>query len=122
MAHYIYIGNDQEDYRIILSNLADQSWENGPGAFKGIGGTVLGDARRVMLMRFEPNTETPFHRVASGFFIVLQGVLTVHDSKNKDILLNPGDSIKVAHSIKSKWQLINTGTKEVLFALVKMDN
>ena len=110
MAHYIYIGNDQEDYRIILSNLADQSWENGPGAFKGIGGTVLGDARRVMLMRFEPNTETPFHRVASGFFIVV------------DILLNPGDSIKVAHSIKSKWQLINTGTTEVLFALVKMDN
>ena len=111
MAHYIYIGNDQEDYRIILSNLADQSWENGPGAFKGIGGTVLGDARRVMLMRFEPNTE-----------IVLQGVLTVRDSKNNDILLNPGDSIKVAHSIKSKWQLINTGTTEVLFALVKMDN
>ena len=48
MAHYIYIGNDQEDYRITLSNLSDQSWENGPGAFKGIGGTVLGDATRVM--------------------------------------------------------------------------
>ena len=24
MAHYIYIGNDQEDYRITLSNLSDQ--------------------------------------------------------------------------------------------------
>tara|TARA_B100000530_G_C15923727_1_gene474160 strand:+ start:374 stop:739 length:366 start_codon:yes stop_codon:yes gene_type:complete len=120
MAHYIYIGNDQEDYRITLSNLSDQSWENGPGAFKGIGGTVLGDATRVMLMRFEPNTETPLHRVASGLFIVLQGVLTIRDSKNDDISLNSGDSIKIPSSINSKWQLVNTGATEVLFALIKM--
>tara|TARA_B100000676_G_C17991655_1_gene795298 strand:- start:386 stop:751 length:366 start_codon:yes stop_codon:yes gene_type:complete len=121
MAHYTYIENDQGNHQIALRDLSDQSWENGPGAFKGIGGTVLGDATRVMLMKFELNSETPLHRVTSGLFIVLEGVLTLHNNKNEDIFLKPGDSIKIPSSTNSKWQLINTGTVEVLFALVKME-
>jgi quercetin dioxygenase-like cupin family protein len=120
MAHYIYIENDQGDHQITLSNLSEQSWENGPGAFKGIGGTVIGDATRLMLMKFESKSETPFHRVVSGISIILQGVLTVRHSKSEDLLLHPGDSIAVSFSIDSKWKLINGGTTEVLLALVKM--
>ena len=54
-------------------NLLASPFENGPGEFKGVGGVVLGNASRVMLMRFESGSHPGFHRAIPAVAILLEG-------------------------------------------------
>ena len=101
------------------------AFESGPGAFKGIGGTVLGDASRVMLMRLEPGVEPPLHRANPGFVVLLEGALTVRVSDGAEVALSPGDAIRIestgpGHDGTGGWAPVNTGEGIALLALVQM--
>ncbi len=101
------------------------AFESGPGAFKGIGGTVLGDASRVTLMRFESGAEPPLHRVNPGFAVLLEGVLTVRVSDGAEVALAPGDAIRIESTGAGRdgvggWAPVNTGGGIALLALVQM--
>lgn len=71
------------------------AFEFGPGEFKGIGGSVLGDARRVMLMRFERGITPSLHRANPGFAVLLEGELLVRVSDGTEVALAPGDAIRI---------------------------
>lgn len=71
------------------------AFEAGPGVFKGVGGTVLGDASRVMLMRFEPGIRPPLHRVNPGLVVLLEGALVIGVSDGTEVALAPGDAVRI---------------------------
>jgi hypothetical protein len=71
------------------------AFENGPGVFKGVGGTVLGNATRVMLIRFEPGIEPPLHRANPGFATLIEGELVVRVSDGTEVALAPGDALRI---------------------------
>ena len=101
------------------------AFESGPGAFKGIGGTVLGDASRLMLMRLEPGVEPPLHRANPGFAVLLEGALTVRVSDGAELALAPGDAIRIESTgpggdEAGGWAPVNTGDGIALLALVQM--
>lgn len=95
-------------------------FENGPGDFKGVGGAVMGDARRVMLMRFESGSRPGFHRAVPSFAVLLAGELVVNDSSGGEVVLNPGDAIRVETTGRGGWRLGNRGEDFALLALVQM--
>ena len=101
------------------------AFESGPGAFRGIGGTVLGEASRVMLMRLEPGVEPPLHRANPGFAVLLEGALTVRVSDGAEVALAPGDAIRIESTGPGRdgvggWAPVNTGEGIALLALVQM--
>ncbi|MDA0365615.1 MAG: cupin domain-containing protein [Chloroflexi bacterium] len=100
--------------------LLDRPWENGPGDFKGVGGSVLGDASRVMLMRFETGAHPSFHRAAPGFLVVLEGELVVNASDGDEVVLAPGDAIRVETTGQGGWRLGNRADGYALVALTQM--
>jgi len=71
------------------------AFENGPGVFKGVGGTVLGNATRVMLMRFEPGIDPPLHRANPGFAVLIEGELLIRVSDGTEVALAPGDALRI---------------------------
>ena len=95
-------------------------FENGPGEFKGVGGAVLGDASRVMLMRFERGARPGFHRAVPSFAVVVAGEIVVTDSAGVDAVLRVGDAIRVETTGRGGWRLGNRGEGEALLALVQM--
>ena len=95
-------------------------FENGPGDFKGVGGAVLGDASRVMLMRFERGSHPGFHRAVPSFAVVVAGELVVTDSAGVEVTLQRGDSIRVETTGRGGWRLGNRGDEVALLALVQM--
>lgn len=95
-------------------------FENGPGDFKGVGGAVMGDARRVMLMRFESGSHPGFHRAVPSFAVLLSGELVVNDSSGGEAVLRPGDAIRVETTGRGGWRLGNRGEDFALLALVQM--
>jgi hypothetical protein len=100
--------------------LLDRPWENGPGDFKGVGGSVLGDASRVMLMRFETGARPSFHRAVPGLLIVLEGELVVNSSDGDEIVLAPGDAVRVETTGQGGWRLGNRAEGYALVALAQM--
>jgi N-methylhydantoinase B/oxoprolinase/acetone carboxylase alpha subunit len=100
--------------------LLDRPWENGPGDFKGVGGSVLGDASRVMLMRFETGARPSFHRAVPGFLVVLEGELVVNSSSGDEVVLAPGDAIRVETTGQGGWRLGNRADDYALVALTQM--
>ncbi|MDA0815806.1 MAG: hypothetical protein O2924_04465 [Chloroflexi bacterium] len=101
-------------------DLAAGPFENGPGAFKGVGGAVLGNASRVMLMRFEPGAHPGFHRASPALAILLQGALVVHSSARDEVTLSPGDAIRVDPMPNGAWRLGNPGEADALLAVIPM--
>ena len=95
-------------------------FENGPGEFKGVGGAVLGEASRVMLMRFERGSHPGFHRAVPSFAVVVAGEIVVTDSAGQDVLLRSGDAIRVETTGRGGWRLGNRGEAPALLALVQM--
>jgi hypothetical protein len=71
------------------------AYENGPGPFKGLGGAVLGDAKRVALLRIAPGLNPPLHRTNSGLAIVLEGEVLLKVSNGTEVLLHPGDAVRL---------------------------
>jgi hypothetical protein len=95
-------------------------YENGPGAFKGVGGSVLGAASRVMMMRFEVGSHPEFHRAVPSFAVLLSGELIVSSTAGNEVALKPGDAIRVETTGRGGWRLGNRGDEEALLALTQM--
>ena len=93
---------------------------NGPGEFKGVGGAAMGDASRVMLMRFETGARPGFHRAVPGFLVVLSGELVVWDSSGTEVALLPGDALRCETTGRGGWRLGNRVEQNTLVALVQM--
>lgn len=101
-------------------DLLASPFENGPGEFKGVGGVVLGNASRVMLMRFESGSHPGFHRAIPAFAVLLQGALVVTAGDGSEVTLAPGDAIRVEPMERGTWRLGNPGLTDALFAVVPM--
>lgn len=71
------------------------AFEAGPGPFKGLGGAVLGDAKRVALLRIAPGLHPPLHRTNSGLAIVLEGEVLLRVSDGTEVLLYAGDAVRL---------------------------
>jgi hypothetical protein len=101
-------------------DLLDRPWENGPGEFKGVGGSVLGNANRVMLMRFESGARPGLHRAAPALAVCLQGEIVVSASDGTNVALGPGDAVRVETTGRGGWQLGNRLEEPSLLAVVQM--
>src|SRR5688572_19492350 len=95
MAAYRLTADERGRTHLAPLDLFEWPFENGPGEFKGVGGAVIGDARRVMLMRFEPGSRPGLHRAVPALAVLLSGELVVNDSSGGEVVLAPGDAIRV---------------------------
>ena len=120
MAGYRLTADEQGKTHLAPFDLFEWPFENGPGDFKGVGGAVMGDARRIMLMRFESGSRPGFHRAVPSFAVLLSGELVVNDSSGGEVVLQPGDSIRVETTGRGGWRLGNRGEDDALLALVQM--
>ena len=96
------------------------SFEHGPGDFKGLGGMVLGDATRVLLMRFEAGVQPSLHRANPGLAVLLEGELTVAASGSSEVALRPGDAIRAESTGRRGWAPRNPGESLALTAISQM--
>lgn len=120
MAQYRLFRGDTGRSTLERLELLASPFENGPGEFKGVGGVVLGDASRVMLMRFESGSHPGFHRAISAFAVLLEGALVVTAGAGDEVTLAPGDAIRVEPMERGTWRLGNPGLTDALFAVVPM--
>lgn len=120
MAAYRLTADDRGRTHLEPFDLFAWPFENGPGAFKGVGGAVLGDASRVMLMRFERGAHPGFHRAVPSFAVVISGEVVVSDSSGSDVALQVGDAIRVETTGRGGWRLGNRREEPALLALVQM--
>ena len=120
MAAYRLYADDAAKTHIEPLDLLDRPWENGPGDFKGVGGSVFGDATRVMFMRFETGSRPPFHRAVPGFAVLLEGELVVNSSSGDEVVLTPGDAIRLEITAGGGWRLGNRSDGYALLAMIQM--
>lgn len=97
-------------------------FESGPGVFKGIGGSILGAASRVMLMRLEGGSEPPLHRANPGLAILLEGAIEVRVADGGTASLLPGDAVRIESTgtRAGGWSPANTGEHTAVLAIVQM--
>jgi hypothetical protein len=120
MAAYRLTADDQGRTHLEPLDLFAWPFENGPGDFKGVGGAVMGDASRVMLMRFESGSRPAQHRAVPSFAVVLEGEVVVNDSTGGEVVLQRGDAIRVETTGRGGWRLGNRGEGYALLALAQM--
>ena len=120
MSAYILIEDEQGETRIESYSIKDLPFEIGPGAFKGLGGTILGAASRFMMLRIEDEITLPLHRAAPGVAINLLGKLTINGSQGSAVTLNPGDLLKIETKIRGAWAITNDNHEEAYLALIPM--
>ena len=120
MAAYRLVADEAGHTHLEPLDLFDWPFENGPGDLKGVGGAVMGDASRVMLMRFEVGARPGFHRAVPSFGVVVAGEVVVSDSTGHDVALQVGDAIRVETTGRGGWRLGNRGSEMALLALVQM--
>ena len=120
MSAYILIENEEGETWIDSYSISDLPFEIGPGAFKGLGGTILGTASRLMMLRVEKEIDLPLHRAAPGVAINLLGKVTVRGSTGSAVTLNPGDLLKIETKIRGTWAIANSNTEEAYLALIPM--
>ena len=120
MSAYILIENEEGETWIDSYSIKDLPFEIGPGAFKGLGGTILGNASRLMMLRIEREMDLPLHRAAPGVAISLQGKVTISGSQSSAITLNPGDLLKIETKIRGAWTIVNSNKEEAYLALISM--
>ncbi len=104
--------NEEGETWIDSYSIKDLPFEIGPGAFKGLGGTILGSASRLMML--------PLHRAAPGVAINLLGKVTVSGSQGSAVTLNPGDLLKIETKIRGAWAIVNNHKEEAYLALIVM--
>lgn len=120
MAGYRMTADERGQTHLEPMDLFAWPFENGPGEFKGVGGAAMGDASRVMLMRFETGARPGFHRAVPGFLVVLSGELVVWDSSGTEVALLPGDALRCETTGRGGWRLGNRVKQDTLVALVQM--
>ena len=120
MAGYRMTADERGQTHLEPMDLFAWPFENGPGEFKGVGGAAMGDASRVMLMRFETGARPGFHRAVPGFLIVLSGELVVWDSSGTEIVLQVGETLRCETTGRGGWRLGNRVDGDTLVALVQM--
>ena len=120
MSAYILTENEEGETRIDSYLIKDLPFEIGPGAFKGLGGTILGNASRLMMLRIEQEMDLPLHRAAPGVAINLLGKVTISGSQGPSVTLNPGDLLKIETKIRGAWALVNNNKEEAYLALISM--
>jgi len=120
MPAYRLYADDSGTTHLEPLDLGDRGWENGPGEFKGVGGSVLGDASRVMLMRFETGARPGLHRAVPSFAICLEGEIVVTASDGTNVALGPGDAVRVETTGRGGWQLGNRTDAPSMLAVVQM--
>jgi hypothetical protein len=120
MAGYRMSADERGQTHLESMDLAAWPFENGPGEFKGVGGAAMGDASRVMLMRFETGAHPGFHRAVPGFLVVLSGELVVSDSSGTEVPLQVGDTLRCETTGRGGWRLGNRVDGDTLVALVQM--
>ena len=120
MTAYRLTADDEGKTHLAPLDLFGGPFENGPGDFKGVGGAVMGDASRVMLMRFEVGARPGFHRAVPSFGVVVSGEIVVTDSAGESVTLGVGDAIRVETTGRGGWRLGNRGEEMALLALVQM--
>ena len=120
MTAYRLTADERGRTHIEPMDLFDWPFENGPGEFKGVGGAVIGDASRVMLMRFEVGARPGLHRAVPSFGVVVSGEIVVGDSSGNEATLVVGDAIRVETTGRGGWRLGNRGEEMALLALVQM--
>ncbi len=120
IAAYRLYADDSGTTHLEPLELLDRPWENGPGEFKGVGGSVLGDASRVMLMRFEAGARPGLHRAVPSFAVCLEGEIVVTASDGTNVALGPGDAVRVETTGRGGWQLGNKLDEPSLLAVVQM--
>ena len=77
-------------------------------------------ASRVMLMRFESGAHPGFHRAIPAFAVLLEGSLVVSPGEGDEVLLQPGDAVRVEPMERGTWRLGNPGLTDALFAVIPM--
>lgn len=85
-----------------------------------MGGSVLGDASRVMLMRFEKGARPGLHRAVPSLAVVLEGEIVITASDGANVALEPGDAVRVETTGRGGWQLGNRLDTPSLLAVVQM--
>ena len=120
MAQYRLSANDRGKSVLEPLALVESPFENGPGEFKGVGGVVLGSATRVMLMRFESGSHPGFHRAIPAFAVLLEGALVLTPAEGPEVLLQPGDAVRIEPMARGTWRLGNPGAVDALFAVIPM--
>lgn len=120
MAAYRLYADESGTTHLEDLELLDRAWENGPGEFKGVGGSVLGDASRVMLMRFESGARPGLHRAVPSLAVCLEGEIVVTASDGMHVALGPGDAVRVETTGRGGWQLGNRLESPSLLAVVQM--
>ncbi|TAK76977.1 MAG: hypothetical protein EPO16_06335 [Dehalococcoidia bacterium] len=120
MAGYRMTADERGQTHLEPMDLSAWPFENGPGEFKGVGGAAMGDASRLMLMRFETGARPGFHRAVPGFLVVLSGELVVWDSTGAEVALLPGDTLRCETTGPGGWRLGNRVPQDTLVALVQM--
>lgn len=120
MSAYRLYADDQGETHLESLDLLERPWENGPGDFKGVGGSVLGDATRVMLMRFETGSRPGLHRAVPCLAVVLQGSIVVNAADGDEVTLAPGDAVRVETTGRGGWRLGNPAEGYALLAIVQM--
>jgi len=120
MASYRLFADDRGETHIEATDLFALPFENGPGAFKGVGGSILGAASRVMMMRFEVGARPAFHRAVPSFAVLLSGALVINSTAGDEVELQPGDAIRVETTGRGGWRLGNRGEVDALLALAQM--
>lgn len=120
MSAYILIENEEGETWIDSYSIRDLPFEIGPGAFKGLGGTILGTASRLMMLRVEQEIDLPLHRAAPGVAISLLGKITVRGSTGSTVILNPGDLLKIETKVRGAWAIANSNDEEAYLALIPM--
>ncbi len=120
MSSYRLFADEQGRTHIEPTDLFALPFENGPGTFKGVGGSVLGAASRVMVMRFEVGARPEFHRAVPSFAVLLSGALVVSAASGAEVELHPGDAVRVETAGRGGWRLGNRGEEEALLVLAQM--
>lgn len=106
--------------RLSLLGAEAFAFENGPGSAKGVGGTVLGRASWLSLMRFDVGARMPLHRVGAGFGVLIAGQLHVTASDGSTADLVPGDAVQIAAG-GARWSPANSGAVTAVLAFTRLD-
>jgi len=117
---FILKENSAGDTDISVYDLQELPFEIGPGHFKGLGGTVVGEATRLMMLRIEKGADLPLHRATPGFAIVLSGSVEVGGNQGSSVKMRAGDVMRVETKARGPWRLFNTSDNDVFIALMVM--
>ena len=120
MSGFILKENSAGDTDISVYDLKELPFEIGPGHFKGLGGTVIGEATRLMMLRIEKGADLPLHRATPGFAIVLSGSVEVGGNQGSSVKMRAGDVMRVETKARGPWRLFNTSDNDVFIALMVM--